>query len=557
MSQSVSGTSLATTAAATHRTVAYRLYIGWGVTSWPAAWGAQCEDETARLLNVTWSRQLDFEPMGVGRGPMAELTLTLDNRDQRLSPYNTASPIYSKLIGTTTTAGGIAVTYPRLFHVPVRLEMGFFNSTAEAEALWETGSSITYDGTDVLLFESISPEYITVFSGVVEDPGENYGLAGDKVTLRCLDRGAVLANRKTSSEIFTDQRADQWLGYLVDNVCGISDGVLDYSTLTIPYCWLDDESVWTECQQAAGAVGGYFFMDELGVPQFRTATWWATASDSTSSQWTFTVAKFADLSPSYDWRAVATGAIVEYQQRAPGGEQVVWRSDNPIIIPPGEKLVQARLSWPCTSLISPVVDTDWTPVNGGGIPLDAYVTMSLQDRNAQRVTIRFYNNGTQTAFVPTCQVRGRVLVGGPTEEIEKTAAVDFIPNKNVLRYTGNAYIQTKAQADLLGVITLERMQYPRLTYRLSGVRAVPWLQLGDRITIDVASPGITDTTTPFSAARDAIVTGLDFAYAPDQAFLMTVTAIDATATLPYSDYFVIGTNRYNQSGGTGAGRTFV
>jgi hypothetical protein len=100
-------------------------------------------------------------------------------------------------------------------------------------------------------------------------------------------------------------------------------------------------------------------------------------------------------------------------------------------------------------------------------------------------------------------------------------------------------VQTKPQADLLADLAADRMQYPRLTYRLGGVPAVPWLQLGDRITITAAEP--------ITTSRDAIITKLDFSWQPNSRFTMSVEAVDAAGLFQYPTFFVLGTSVYNSS----------
>jgi hypothetical protein len=78
---------------------------------------------------------------------------------------------------------------------------------------------------------------------------------------------------------------------------------------------------------------------------------------------------------------------------------------------------------------------------------------------------------------------------------------------------------------------------------LNGVPALPWLQLGDCVTIDVSEP--------VTADRTAIVTKLGFSWSPQGPFLMTLEAVDKAGLFEYSDYHILGTTHY------GYGRAFV
>jgi len=88
-------------------------------------------------------------------------------------------------------------------------------------------------------------------------------------------------------------------------------------------------------------------------------------------------------------------------------------------------------------------------------------------------------------------------------------------------------------------LVCDRMQYPRLTYKLAGVPAIPWLQLGDRITITA--------TDPITTSRAAIVTKLDFAWQPNGRFTMGVEAVDAAGLFQHASFFVVGTSPYNSA----------
>ena len=77
-----SGTNLATNAAAISRVPCFELRIAWGRTTWPTDWATQSSDETARCMNYGYSR-ISIDPSEVGSEKPAELSITLNNQDQR------------------------------------------------------------------------------------------------------------------------------------------------------------------------------------------------------------------------------------------------------------------------------------------------------------------------------------------------------------------------------------------------------------------------------------------------------------------------------------------
>lgn len=512
MAQTASATLKAKAEAAT-RVISRELRIAWGrdIDEWPTDWATQSTDETTRLLDISIDRRLDVDSaLGRSAGPVAQLRFTLSNHDQRFSPYNESGALYASLNGETTTPGGETVRYPALWSTPVRLRMGFWDAVN-------------------------GHEYVTLFSGAIDDVQEGYGIDGARVAITALDRGMALLNKTASSQVSSDVAIDKWIRALVSAYGNIATGTtLDRSFFALPHIWLDDEPLWPEVQAAAQSDGGYAYFDETGVFYYRNAAWWALASDSLTAQATMD-SNFQTLTPGYNYQNVATGVVVEYQPRMPGGEQVIWRKDGIIVPPIGETTIEAKFSYPVTVLLTPATPGDWLPVSSGGVDLSGKVALDIRNQNAQRADLVFTNSSNQTVFIPKMQLRGLALVGGPQERIERDVETPLVP-ENKKTIGGNAYIQTAGQAELLATLTAYRMRYPRLTYAFAGAPALPWLQLGDRVAIDVPEP--------LTADRYAIITGLGFQWQPEGGFTMSVEAVDVAALYEYDDYHVIGTDDY-------------
>lgn len=494
------------------------LEVAWGLTadSVPInndAWAELGTSETRRIRSINWTRQLDMRSaLGQGSTPVAAMTVELDNYDNRYSPFNTASAIHSDLMASTTTGGGLTVEYPQLWQVPVRVRVGFENQA----------------------------ERISTFTGLIDEPDESYGVGGSRVSFRCFDIGGALLKRKLSTVLTRNVNTRDWIIYMMQAAgMGAHIGAnMDTGIFYIPNAWLDDEDVYSEAVKAAGSEGGYFYFNENGKSVFRNAAWWVQKPASTISQVNFTTGRFSDVSPGYDWKSLATGALVEYQGRQLGGEMVVWKaSEGAIVVPPGTettpgvKEIDARLEWPCETVLPMEPGVDWFPISAGGQSMSTVVEV-VMSHYAQRATIRFFNASHETAFILKAQLRGTALLGGPTEQIDRKVAVPLVPT-NVVRVSDNPYIQTDHQASLVADLVCDRMQYPRFTYKINGVPAFPWLQLGDRATITA--------TEPITTAREAIITKLDFSWQPAGRFSMNVEAVDAVGLFPYPSYFVIGT----------------
>lgn len=523
MSQSIAGTNLATNAAARARVVCVEFRVAWGRTSWPTDWAAQSSDETALVIDWSFQRQLSVDPLQMGNARPAALTVTLDNADQRFSAFNTSSAITADILGSTTTAGGTTVTYPKLRGSPVRLRCGYYDAT---------------NGN----------EFITVFSGYVDDQqSDTYGLSGERLSLNCIDRGAELVDIRHSTFMRAGVKARDWIGIVLAQLTLTTN--LNNGTFTIPYVWMDDETLWQECQDTAIADGGWFYVDELGVAQFKAAEWWSVNGDSTNVQATVTVANSQDISNVVDWSTLATGVLFEYTPRTPGGEQDLYRSQDVLVIPPGEKQIDIRFSYPADTVdyFGGMPAPLFTAITSGGRRLDT-VTMNFTNTSAQRTTMVFTNSGSETAFIPPFTIRGPAIMGGEARTVQYNVT-GLAPYDKIMRVSGGPYVQTEAQAEMLKVLYGDRLRYPRMTYTVSGFKAMPWLQMGDWVRVNVSAP--------YTSTRDMIVTGISMSWRPEGPLLQTLTGVDVLGLYEYDDYFIIGTSVYGDTPLEDAGRMWL
>ena len=518
MAQDISGTNLETNAAATDRVVSVQFNVAWGRAAWVTDWSTQSTDETARLLDFSLERQLSLDPLQLGVSRPATLSVTLDNRDQRFSAFNTASALTGSILGSSTTAGGDTVAYPKLAGSPVRLRVGYYDTTN-------------------------GHERVTVFTGRIDDLQQDaYGLDGGRLTFQALDRGAELVDTRTSTAMRANVRADQWIASLLDSVS--MPHSLDTGIFVLPYVWMDDETIWQECHDAAAADGGYFYIDETGVARYRAAHWWATAEDSTSSQATITTGTLQNIAANADWSNLATGLVIEYTPRSPGGEQDLYRSESALVVPPGVKAVDMRFSYPRDVGKLPI--PAFTAVTSGGRRLQNVNVNYAAGMAAQRGQLVFDNSNSETAFIAPFTLRGHAIMGAQTKTREATVS-GLALTSNIKRAPSNPYVQTEAQADMLAALLGDRLRYPRMTYTVSGFKALPWLQLGDRVTITLPEA--------ITVSRSMIVTAISLSWRPDAPLLQTLTGIDRAGLFEYEDYFILGASAYGT--GSEAGRVWL
>lgn len=139
-------------------------------------------------------------------------------------------------------------------------------------------------------------------------------------------------------------------------------------------------------------------------------------------------------------------------------------------------------------------------------------------------------------------------MGTTSKNVEYTMT-SLAPYDVTKRVNAGPYVQTEAQADMLKVLYGDRLRYPRMTYSVTGFKAMPWLQLGDRVRINVSAP--------YTSTRDMIVTGIAMSWRPGDPFLQTLTGVDVLGLYEYSDYFVIGTSAYGTTPTDGIGRCWL
>jgi hypothetical protein len=102
-------------------------------------------------------------------------------------------------------------------------------------------------------------------------------------------------------------------------------------------------------------------------------------------------------------------------------------------------------------------------------------------------------------------------------------------------------LQTEQQAEALAMFLRDRLEAPRLLYQLKHVRAVPMLELGDRVTII--------NTEQLSSSREGFVVGIDWQYSAEGGYYMDINILDAVNLYPTSTPFIVGTTKYGPSGG--------
>ena len=495
MAQDISATNLATNWAADGQQVTFTVEMDWARSdSWT--------DETAYVLNVQCETSIYDRALGLpalGETSPSRATIRLKNDTNRFSPDK----------------GTIAAIADGIYRVPVRVSAGYVDGTNGAETLRQ-------------------------FTGEIEAAKEVETVGGKVVVCECVDSGVALLQYKHTTEMYTDQRADQFLDTLC-TAAGITSTSLERGFIEIPYCWTDTENLWSEFVKVAAAEGGLVFFGKDGTLNFWRLTHLLEATDSTTSQATLDRGNAYYLDDTISWRDAYTGVNVEWIPREVGALSVLYQAHEPIAVRPGETVTHdALFQYPATSVEALTAGTDYQAVSAGMADLSADLAVSTT-AYAQRATLEFTNNNaTHTIYILDLQVRGYPLEAEEAQSIQRdtTLSPAKVPGVKVYPVTGNNYLQTLGQAHLLAGYLRDRLQYPRRLIQWEGP-ACPWLEPGDRVRIDNADAGI--------SAQYCYVLHMTQSMSAN-GYRQSLLCLPVDNVFAHTDYFRLGTSAWADSG---------
>ena len=488
------------------RTIGCKVWFDWD-------FNGTFTEETSNLVSANGESR--FTPPGEsltsGRGIVDQCNIELRNTAGRYSAFNTSGALYAYI-----QAGGI-------YHVPMYVEA-------------------TIDGS----------AYTTIFTGVTKVPRETgrtwNGIP--TVSFDCRGRDELLLQRRisTTQSGFRTRYDEGWNeGQIIEafvNAGGVDSGerVIDTGIVSIPWSYIDDESVLEEVWQIAAASGGRVYTDRSGILRYENMAHWLF-SPHTTSQATYTNADWQGLEIAYDDTNLYDSISIEYSGRKVEPETTLWEPDDPVRIPANStKTITANFSYPAydTPLITYKAHT------AGGVNMNAYISIT-PTWYAQRATLSITNSHTTLGVsLSAFSITGRPVMGGPSADEKRTSATDgsngsFFTTRETSRnlsMRGNFYVQSRAQAAMIAQFLLDRYEQPRLTYTLRGMPADPARIPGDRVTIN--------DTSVMSSSRAMMVTGVRWRYG-EMSYTMDLEGVDAAALYPYigtsPGYFVINTNK--------------
>ena len=434
------------------RVIAHRLYFDWDRN------GAFGEDEGV-LISARGDMRLTPPEDGItsGRGMISAMTLTLRNANGKYSSLRFNGSRFDNIRG-----GG-------MYHAPCYLE-------------------VSTDG---------GSNYERVFTGVVKLPTENATTSkdGPTVMLDARSMEEALLQRRVSTP------AAQFIGWhddgateaaiiadlLDDADVDAGDTDIDTGIFTIPWAWLDDESVIETLWSLAGSAGGRYYADPDGVHRYENFTHWQHGERSKTSQYRYTKDDYRRLTAVYNDRDLYSEIKIELTPLAEAYSSVAWEAEAPILVFPGRtETVVAELDHP----LAEVTELTYIARTLGGIDATADITVT-PTYYAQRVSLAIENAGDVLVSVAKLKITGRLVEADAAQTVTKNATDDgtngaFFTDRGLQRtrkVTGRRWVQTLAHGQALAQYLLDQSEYPRLTYRLSSCPGNPGLRLGDRISI--------------------------------------------------------------------------
>jgi hypothetical protein len=524
--QTVSG-SLAASCLAKTRYPRYRVEIAWDPAN-PTTY----TDESANVVKLSGRSEAakhDAGPSAIGPSVSDTLTIDLHNVAGRYSASRTDGALYGYIGGN----GG----YER----PVKVSVGMATNPGPSETV----------------------EYCQVFWGHLLAPLESRveEIWPDRVTFQALDLAGRAASKKIYTPLYSDKRADEYITSLAALLSPAPTAIMcDVGLGTYPWLWADGETVWGDICRVAEAEAGWVWFDGLGNLRYHN---YLHLLQIATAQATFTRDEFEDLTPDFDFQNAWPHVTVSFRTRYAAGLQEVWAASEVIAVPPSTtKTLWAKMTNPvlANSLATPIPYTvgaadgayDYKARTASYVDKTASITITVGTTYAQRALLSIANaHATLTLYLDYLRLRGSPILSVQEDNAEAPgpAAVAALDNDRTLP-VDNLFVQSEAAAQSIADMLLARYQAPRRVVTLQNVWGLPYQEVGDLIHID-------DTgVTPASGIHgDFVITS--FAWRCDRNwYQQDITAIDAAALLPYSNYFWVGTDDAHCTALGTAGRFF-
>ena len=443
-------------------------------------------------------------------GQVAQCTIIMDNSTGRFSSFNTGGALYSYIQSGKT------------YHVPVIVQI-----------------SVEPAG-------SASATYNRVFTGVARVPFE-VTLTTDQaqtITFDCRGNEEVLLNKRTRTpqadfKAYRDNGATEgefMTDVLTDAGIDAGDQEIDDGLFSIPFPWIENESIVENLWQLAAMCGGRFYCNKAGEYCYENATHWLTAAVHTTSQQSYTRGTgFGSLELVWDETELAQEISVSYTERDIGQAGSIYDSPNLQVGAGQEKTIYADFSSP----VYEITEFAYTAGTNGGVDLSADVTVT-PTHYAQSSKLVVENANATTQANVRIKITGKPVEDGETKTIAPESVDSFWSDKigRTRKVSGNRWVQSEGQADMLAQLMRARQDAPTLVAKMKKCSGFSARTLGDRITI-------TDDELDL-AATQFYITNISWSYSA-KGYIQELDCIRCSDMFPHEStspgYFQIGVSK--------------
>jgi len=419
---------------------------------WPRN-GTWTEETSNAFLGVNYSYGI-ISPGGslsqLGEGPVAQMSLRMDNSDGRFSVDRT---------GSQAQVNGI-------FQTPIRFSPGYYDS----------------GGT---------PQRAVVFLGRVQDVQEDEASA--TATLSCQGYDFDIQQQRPETLTQTDHRTDELIADVATDIA-FTGTSLDRGYTVVPYHYADADDGLAEMREIAESEAGIVWVN----PKTGNLEFWAWAKwIGAASEATYTRTLLENVRPRHDYRQAFDVVNVTYQPRRTGRLMNLHQLGTPILIAPlCTKTLTIRFHYPIAEYDSYEVVA--TTSGGVGFTEGVELTVSNADDSTPWVPegavssrVKFANASANHGMViRKFDVLGRPIEGLPNREYkaDKNYLVvhrrtDVKPNEVKAR----ACLQHEAQAALVAELKAYRLQDPPVLLTVGPLPGNPELNVGSAITVNIAA----------------------------------------------------------------------
>ena len=423
---------------------------------WPRN-GTWTEETSNALLGVSYSYGI-ISPGGslsqLGEGPVAQMTVRMDNSDGRFSLDRT---------GSQAQVNGI-------YQTPIRFSPGYYD-------------------------EGGTPYRECIWTGRVQDVDEDEASA--IATLTCYGLDYDIQQQRPATLTQPDHRTDELIADVATEIA-FTGTALDRGYTVVPLHYCDADDGLAEMREIAEAEGGIVWVNPMtgNLEFWAWAKWIGAASEATYSRGpTAGIGPLENVRPRHDYKQAFDVVNVTYQPRRTGRLMNLHQLGTPIVIAPlGTHTATIRMRYPIAEYDS----YECVATTSGGVSLAGSLTVSNADDSTPWVPegavssrVKFANASANHGMViRKFDVLGRPIEGLPNREYkaDKNYLVvhrrtDVKPNEVKARYC----LQHEAQAALVAELKAYRLQDPPVLLTVGPLPGNPELNVGSAITVNIAA----------------------------------------------------------------------